>query len=108
MVKGLVQYRLETGGNVLVEVEETDLEKGRTPVSRKPRVPEEATKEFEQALDDIRPVADAIVQKFKDLSSKPDNIGVEFGVKMNAQAGALIAATSVEANFRVTLSWNRE
>lgn len=106
-MKRLVEYRLENGGNVLIEVEETELEKGRAPVSRKLGVPEEAAKEFEQALDDIKSVAETIVQKLKDLSSQPDNVGVEFGIKMNAQAGAFIASTAVEANFKITLSWKR-
>jgi hypothetical protein len=107
VTKKVVEYKLEQGGAVLIEVEETELEKGRVPVSIKSGVPEEATKEFEKALDDIRPVADTIVQKLKDLGSKPDNIGIEFGIKMSAQAGAIIAATGMEANFKVTLSWKR-
>jgi hypothetical protein len=107
VTKKVVEYKLEQGGVVLIEVEETELEKGRVPVSRKPGVPEEATKEFEKALDNIRPVADTIVRKFRDLGSNPDNIGIEFGIKMSAQAGAIIAATGVEANFKITLSWNR-
>ncbi len=100
-----MKYNLEEGGAVLIEVEETESERGRTPVSRPSGVPEEATKEFEKALDVIRPAADVIVQRLKSLSSKPDCIGVEFGIIMNAQAGAFIATTSVEANFKVTLSW---
>lgn len=108
VTKKVVEYKLEQGGVVLIEVEETEYERGRTPVSRKPGMPEEATKDFEKALNDIRPVADTIVQKLKDLSSKPDNIGVEFGIKMNAQAGAFIAATGIEANFKVTLSWKTD
>lgn len=103
--KKLVEYKLEQGGAILIEVVETEYEIGRTPVAIKPGVPEEATKKFGQALEDIKPVADVIVQKLKSLSSKPDSIGVEFGIKMNAKAGALIAATEVEANFKVTLSW---
>jgi len=105
--KKVVEYKLEKGGVILIEVEETELEKGRVPVANTSGVPQKAKKEFEKALDEIRPVADAIVQKLKDLSSKPDNIGIEFGIKMNAQAGALIAATSVESNFKITISWSR-
>jgi hypothetical protein len=107
VTKRLVEYKLDQGEAIFIEVEETESERSRTPVSRgiESGVPEKATKEFDQALDAIKPVADSIVQKLKSLSSKPDSIGVEFGVKMNAQAGAFIAATSVEANFKVTLSW---
>ncbi|MCC4765123.1 hypothetical protein FXW07_00280 [Methanosarcina sp. DH1] len=107
MTKKVVEYKLEQGGVVLIEVEETDIEKGRIPVSREPGVPEKATKEFDKALDEVRPVADTIIQKLKNLDSKPDNIEIEFGIKMSAEAGALIAATGIEANFRITLSWKR-
>lgn len=56
--------------------------RGRALVARKLGMSEEATKEFEKALYEIRPIADTIVRKLKDLSSKPDNVGVEFGTKM--------------------------
>ena len=105
VTKKLVEYKLEQGGAILIEVEEIESERGRTPVYKKLGVPEEAATEFGQALDNIRPVADTIVQKFKGLSSKPDSIEVEFGIKMNAKAGVIITAAEVEANFKVTLSW---
>lgn len=107
MAKKLVEYKLEQSESILIEVEETEIEKGRVPVSRKLGVPEEAKKEFEKALEEVRPAADIILQKLKDLNSKPENIEIEFGIKMSAQAGAFIAATGLEANFKVTLSWKR-
>lgn len=105
--KKLVEYKLEQGGSILIEVEELESEKGITLVARKPGQLEEATKEFEEALNEVMPVADTIVKKFRDLNTKPDNVKVEFGIKMNAQVGAFIAATSVEANFKITLKWNK-
>ena len=33
---------------------------------------------------------------------------MEFGRKLNAQAGAFIAAAGTEANYKVTLTWKRE
>ena len=35
-------------------------------------------------------------------------IEVEFGMKMDVKAGAIIASTGVEANFKVKLKWKRE
>jgi hypothetical protein len=42
------------------------------------------------------------------LHDPPDEIEVEFGLKMSAEAGAVVAATGLEANYRVTLTWRRE
>jgi hypothetical protein len=32
---------------------------------------------------------------------------VEFGLELNAEAGAFIASASTSANFRVSLTWRR-
>jgi len=107
MANKIVEYKLESGGSVFIEVEETELDRGRSPVSKKSGVPEEATKEFEKALDGVKPAADLILQKLQNFTSKPDNIEIDFGIKMSAEAGAIIATTAVEANFTVKLSWGK-
>ena len=71
-------------------------------------MPEKAQETFEAALDKIRPAAQTIIQKLRALHDPPDQIQVEFGLKLNAQAGAFIAAASTEANYKVTLTWKRE
>jgi len=35
-------------------------------------------------------------------------VEVEFGLKMSAEAGAVVAAAGAEANYKVTLTWKRE
>jgi hypothetical protein len=37
----------------------------------------------------------------------PENIDVEFGVKLAGQAGAIIAETTAEGHFTVKMSWSR-
>jgi hypothetical protein len=37
-----------------------------------------------------------------------DEMAVEFGIKLNAGAGAFIASTGVEANYKVPLKWARK
>jgi hypothetical protein len=34
-------------------------------------------------------------------------VAVEFGVKMSAETGAVIAKASTEANFKINLSWKK-
>ena len=35
----------------------------------------------------------------------PDEIGLEFGIKFNAKAGAVFASVDSEATFKVSLKW---
>jgi hypothetical protein len=37
-----------------------------------------------------------------------DGLDVEFGLKMGGEAGVIIASASIEANFKVTLHWDRK
>ncbi|MFN3763514.1 MAG: CU044_2847 family protein, partial [Anaerolineae bacterium] len=56
----------------------------------------------------VRPVAEAVVRKLRGLSDPPDQVEVEFGLKLSAEAGAFLAAAGTEANYKVTLTWKRE
>ena len=110
-MKELVEFTLESGGSVWVEVETVPGSGQRGgPVSfRNPaeKVAEAVVPTFEAALDKVRPVADAVITKLKGLATAPDQIQVEFGLKLTAQAGAIIAAAGGEANFKVALTWKR-
>jgi hypothetical protein len=106
-MKRLVEFPLEDGDSILVEVE-TDEPEGMVPAARGDKVPEKARQTFEAALDKVKPVASAVITKLRALHDVPDEIAVEFGLKMNAEAGAIVAAAGMEANYKVTLKWKRE
>ena len=104
-MKRLVEFPLEDGGSILVEVDVPE-EPGMVPAARG-EVVQRAQQTFETALDRVRPAAQAIIGKLRDLHDPPDEIEVEFGLKMSAEAGALVAAAGAEANYKVTLTWKR-
>jgi len=106
-MKQLVEFPLEDGGSILVEVE-TPETAGMVPASRGGEVVAKAQQTFEAALEKVRPAAGAIIAKLRALHDPPDEIEVEFGLKMSAEAGAIVAAAGVEANYKVTLTWKRE
>lgn len=107
-MKRLIEFELEEGGAILVEVEMPE-EPGMVPAAGIAQgVPEKAQHTFEAALDKINPVASAIIKKLRALHDPPDEIEVEFGLKMSADAGAIIAVAGIEANYKVTLTWKRE
>ncbi|RME42126.1 MAG: hypothetical protein D6796_14850 [Caldilineae bacterium] len=106
-MKRLVEFPLEDGSTILVEVD-APAEPGMVSATRGGDTVARAQQTFEAALDRVRPAAQTIIQKLRALHDPPDEIGVEFGLKMSAEAGAFVAAAGVEANYKVTLTWKRE
>lgn len=112
-MKRLVEFPLQEGGTMLVEVDEPEgaaeatvrggVVKAARPSSEE--VVEKAKVTLEDALDKIKPAAQSIINKLRGLTDAPDEIGVEFGIKLSAEAGAFIASAGVEANYKVSLKW---
>ncbi len=107
-MKRFVEFPLEDGSTILVEVDEPERAGGTTLVSGGKKTVEKANQSFEAALDKVKPTANAVISKLRDLYDPPDEISVEFGLKLSAKAGAVLAAASVEANYKVTLKWQKE
>jgi len=104
-MRRLIEFPLEDGSRVVAEVDEPD---ARASIKRGDRLQESVEKAgqtFEAALDQIKPAAAVLISKFRAIHDAPAEVQVEFGLKLSAAAGALIASTSAEANFRVTLTW---
>ena len=101
----LVSFDLEDGGSVVVEMDET--EPGFELVSRDGPVAA-ARRRFEEALSGVRGAAEAALRAFRDGALRPDEIEIEFGVRLNAETGAVIAKTAVEGHLTVKLTWQRE
>jgi hypothetical protein len=107
-MKRMIEVPLESGGSMLMEVEVNESEQqGMVPAARRGEMAVKAKETFEEALEQIKPGAEAIVEKLRGMSSQPDELSVTFGLKMSATAGAFIAASGVEANFTVLLKWSR-
>lgn len=103
----LMEYPLESGGSILIEVAETKSVSGTTRAKRE-GIPEKASITFEDAIDKIKPTVASVMRKFRDLNDKPDEVAVEFGLKLTANANVIITSGGLEANFKVTLIWKKE
>ena len=103
----LLDFPLQEGeGSVLVQVEDTAFGEPTRGLSGNAIV-ERSHRAFEQALAGIRPAAQAVIDAMRGLADFPDEVGVEFGVQLSAEAGAFIASGSTTANFKVSLTWRR-
>lgn len=104
-MRGMVEFTLESGGSIWVEVETAPGAPSRGVAEKTITA---ALPTFEAALENVRPIANTIIAKLKNLTIIPDQIQVEFGLKLTAQAGAILASASGEANLKVALTWKRE
>jgi hypothetical protein len=111
-MKRLVEFPSGSGEPILVEIEDVGLS-GETRRGLSPSaVVERAQTSFEDALDKARPMASSLVRKLRDIGDSagtpPDEVQVEFGIVLNAEAGAILASASAGANYKVTMTWERQ
>jgi hypothetical protein len=101
----LVEFELPDGDTVLVEVVE--------PTTQLPTVrgfdgnalAERAQMSFEAAVSRIKPAVQEVIGQLHDLEDEPDEVAIEFGLDLHAEAGAFVAQASADANFSVRLTW---
>ncbi|MFF4014077.1 CU044_2847 family protein [Streptomyces sp. NPDC001843] len=99
----LVEFTTEDGAIVVVET--ADSPGGSRLVSRGEAPAERVTGTFETALDGVRSAAQSALRVFRDGTLRPDSVELEFGVKLSAEAGAVIAKGAAEGQLVVRLSW---
>ena len=107
-MKRLVEFPLQGGGTVVVEVDEPEPEGGTVRAARPGEVVEKALCTFEDALSALRPTVEGLIAKLAALSDPPDQTEVEFGLKLSARAGAVLASADAEGNYKLKLTWKRE
>ena len=104
-MRRLVEFPLQDGGSVVVEVDEDVGGGGVTRGWGDRRVVEQARQSFEQAVGRVQPAVQAMLARLRALADAPDEVQVEFGVQLSAEAGAFVAAASSTGNFRVSMTW---
>lgn len=129
----LVEFELEDGGSVLIEVQEhgEPVRLGGTtapgvqtpgapgagaPESGAPTtrglssrvIPEQARRSFEEGVDRVMPAVANVIGRLRALADQPDEVRVEFGLDLHAEAGAFVASASAGANFSVSMTWRRD
>jgi hypothetical protein len=105
-VRELIEFRVENGGVIQAEVDIPDTQGGIARAGRSAEgVLNSTSKSFDAAVQAARPAAEAVMRSIQGMAIKPDEVTVEFGLKLSFQAGAIIAATATEGNFRVLVTW---
>jgi Trypsin-co-occurring domain 1 len=99
----LVRFRSNGGSPIVVEVDEDSF--GVEGIARESGGVIEAGQRLDQALMAVGPTLQAIVTTLRGLVA--DEHEIEFGIKLNAEAGVVIAKTALEGHFNVKVTFRR-
>jgi len=108
VIVDLVRFELDGGGSVLVEADDATASVARAGRIRdaEGRLLQVAGQTLEQGLANVRDAAAAALGQFQAMSRCPDEVEITFGVKLDAEAGAIIARTGVQGQLEVKLTWH--
>lgn len=104
-MKRLVEFPMEDGSAILVEVDEPGMGGSTLRSGRAGEMIERASVTYEEALGKIQPAAVSIVTRIRRMPEPPSEIAVELGISLSAEAGAFIASASTQAHLKLTLTW---
>jgi Trypsin-co-occurring domain 1 len=60
---------------------------------------------LEEAVETIKAVGEQITDGIEEMTRKPSDLEIEFGVKIDGEVGAVVATLSSGAHFSVKLRW---
>ncbi|MFI5523741.1 CU044_2847 family protein [Streptomyces platensis] len=107
----VVELPLDEKGDASTQVVKVEIREkpgdGLVKVSRPGQVAARATRSLSEMLSGVRPVAQQLVNTFNETERGPQEITVEFGLSLSAEADIVISSTTAQAHFNVTLKWDR-
>jgi hypothetical protein len=102
-VTELTRFSLASGGTVIVESEDTSRVVSAGKTEPKPR---DAHESLKRSLASVTEAASEVLDSFRSMMRRPDEVEIEFGVTLDARFGALIASSSAGAHLTVSLRWS--
>lgn len=100
----LMELPVEDGGYLRVQASVSDIDGSLELAAMQPgQIVVKARNSVEHALDEIKPAISSVIGKLRSMS--PDEMSVEFGLALTAEAGAVITRGSAEVHFLVSMSW---
>jgi len=95
-------------GDVLIEVEAVPVAGTEPTAGRAAKAAESVLEAFDRAQDAIVAVAKSTAQVIEKAgaAARPDRVEVEFGLKLSASGGVIMAGVAGEATLKVTLGYD--
>ncbi len=71
-------------------------------------LPQKSAEALNQAMGTIKTMAKRTLETIDTLTNKPTEVEVEFGIKVDVAAGAIVSKVGGEGNIKVKLKWTRD
>ena len=105
--------KFQVQGNDEIILVEFESESGLQTVSYGPsqileKSIEDSKKAIDRAMDTMRGMAKKTMTTIREIpvTERPTTISVSFGLKLDAEAGAMVAKAGAEASINVTMTWS--
>ena len=89
---------MDEQATILVETSDDAPMEGEREVSVGGLVVERATEAFDATLAGVKPIARAVMTQMRDAVADAREIDVEFGIKLTATAGVILAKAAAEGH----------
>jgi hypothetical protein len=99
-----VEVPLPDGGSLIVERAEDE---GVVRAGRLREIAETAGESFESAVDRVKRAALVVQNRLSAIDVPPDEVTVEFAIKLATEVGVVVASSSAEANLKLIVRWIR-
>lgn len=99
----IIEYTLDNEEKIAFEVKSTS---STIPVGTANDTVIKASQTFNEALERIAPSVRMLRQHLSEL--RADEVEVEFGLKVSAEAGLIVASATIDANYTVKLKWSNK
>lgn len=107
MNENLLQFQTADGSPIFVEI--SDSRSGYRGGNTRSGTPslEIADKRFREVLSTVSAIATEAMETIDNMVTKPDEISLELGIKITAEAGVLVTRLGGEAHLQITLTWKK-
>lgn len=99
----LIRIKLQDGSEAVFETDLAETKSEKLLSGGEDNI-YEADETFDKLVARIRPVAETLLNSLKDFNT-PQEINLEFGIKLSGKAGIVFASAASECNFKVGLKW---
>jgi hypothetical protein len=104
-----IETQTKDGATLKIEVETTSkVAAGFTRPTSPANVSHDGVKDaYDQTLKTVRICANGMIETLQGLDTLPSAASIDFAIKIDAEAGAMIAKSLGDAHFKVSLSWKQ-
>jgi hypothetical protein len=74
---------------------------------KKPELEKKSNEAIDKSMETIHKMADKVNDRIQTIKNKPSRLEMEFGIKFDAEIGAIVAKVTTEASMTIKMVWEK-